>query len=266
MRRLQETGVRSILQGNSYEFLDSDDVLDPGKISIQVNSLRANAGADFAYGRILDLETRTRVLYGHSEMSAERMILKQFVSPTFTTLGPLCRRGMVERLGPWDENLSMCQDWEYHSRAAVLGFRGVFTPEAIAYVRQTGDDRVSWNFGEQRASVWCRARTRHLSSMWYYAPQELKEDQTFRSGIAWNHAVVTARAIRLGCSVDDHASYSEAKDTAVRGVVHILMGTLILMRRFSGPKIVSTTLLALSWCSHKARASRNRFLRIRKVW
>ena len=67
--------------GEFLQFLDSDDILDPDKIRIQVEALIRNPEADFAYGRIFDLKNRRRMMYGHSELSPARMVLKQISHP-----------------------------------------------------------------------------------------------------------------------------------------------------------------------------------------
>lgn len=248
--------------GEFIQFLDSDDVLDPEKVLIQVEALKCDEQAEYAYGRVYDLETGHRLLYGHSEMSPNRMLLKQIVNPAFSTPGPLFRRCMLERLGPWDEELPMCQDWEYHSRMAALRFRGVFTATARSLVRLEGGGRVSWSNEPDRAELWYSARMRQLGSMWFHADADIRQDGTFRSSVAWGVLLTSARAESLHCRVDGEAAHRAVLELAAHHPVARLSVLAGWVRSLVGREAAARLILATSWFYYRASALQVRISRI----
>jgi hypothetical protein len=52
------------------------------------------------------------------------------------------RRSCVQKVGPWNRELTGSQDWEYQARVKLFGGSGSFLPVLVGYWRQHGESRV----------------------------------------------------------------------------------------------------------------------------
>jgi hypothetical protein len=102
-------------RGDFVRFVDSDDVIDPDS----TERLLRLAGGDGSIGY-------GATEYCDAEMRPYRLVvcsLEGFIAPqaltSFTVMLPsiLFPRGVIERVGPWDETLSVCEDWDFVQRA-----------------------------------------------------------------------------------------------------------------------------------------------------
>lgn len=110
--------------GQFIQMLDDDDALVADKIKEDLSLLQASK-ADFAYSAVLQVDKDGRSMgsrIGCVWTGAETEV----VDYLWQTMGPIYKRDMVIKLGPWLEDLTDCQDWEYSARVKLLGFRGVF--------------------------------------------------------------------------------------------------------------------------------------------
>jgi glycosyltransferase involved in cell wall biosynthesis len=136
---------RMSARGEFIQYLDSDDLLLPGKFSAQVAALRAHPEADVAYGI-----TYTRDATGQREdkphkRTGERIptMFPAFVmSRWWETATPLYRRTATDAAGPWS-TLSLEEDWEYDCRVASVGGRLVWVPIPVSEHRDHGGERLS---------------------------------------------------------------------------------------------------------------------------
>src|SRR4051794_28045763 len=128
-------------QGDLLEYLDADDLLAPNKIEVQVRRL-AGCGHDcVASGR-----------WGRfRESPADAWFVPE---PFWTDLAPvdwlvsawgrhsmmhgaawLIPRGLAERAGPWDETLSLINDFDFFPRVLLACRMVCFCPDAVTYYR-----------------------------------------------------------------------------------------------------------------------------------
>ncbi len=140
----REAGRREI-RGEFVQYLDSDDLLAPGKFRRQVEALRARPDCDLCWGRDETLiESRSggvrRILSAAPEF--DRLFPILLVSKPWQTFNPLYRRELVERMGPWAP-LWNFQDWEYDGRAAVAGARPCFVDILTGSLRRGNHAHVS---------------------------------------------------------------------------------------------------------------------------
>jgi hypothetical protein len=159
----RETG-RQMAQGEFIQYLDSDDILLPGKFEKQVAALRSNPDAGVAY-----CWTRYRKIgeAPHPEPWKRSRIVVDTMFPTFLddrwwdTPTPLYRRAVCDEAGPWTD-LRLEEDWEYDCRIAALGMQLVHCPEFLVEVRDHGGDRLCRGSAYDPTRMKIRARSHEL--------------------------------------------------------------------------------------------------------
>ena len=142
--RAREAGRRQA-QGEFIQYLDSDDLLLPGKFSAQVAGLRDRPECGASYGW-----TRFRSAAGEvapdpwkgSGRATEAMFPSFLQSRWWDTPTPLYRRSVCDAAGPWTE-LRLEEDWEYDCRVAALGTRLHHHSGYVAEVREQAEGRLS---------------------------------------------------------------------------------------------------------------------------
>jgi glycosyltransferase involved in cell wall biosynthesis len=131
-------GVR-MSSGELIGLLDADDRWLPGKLSAQVEALRArpDAGACFTGTRYVD-ELSGRVWEGQCRLS-EDMVAALLVE--VSVLGPpsalLVRRSVLQEAGPFDETLTHSDDWDMWLRLAQVT-RFALVPDPLVEYRFHG--------------------------------------------------------------------------------------------------------------------------------
>jgi glycosyltransferase involved in cell wall biosynthesis len=139
----RSTGLKRA-KGNYIQYLDSDDLLMPGKIKQQLNALE-NAKADIAYGdwqkftetsgQIEITETITRQIKGDPAID----IFTDFWCPPAALL---YSRKIVDKLS-WSQNLPIIQDARYLLDATFAGGKIVYTPGIQAQYRIQQNNSLS---------------------------------------------------------------------------------------------------------------------------
>jgi hypothetical protein len=146
---------RRLLRGEFVQYLDSDDVLGPGKLRSQIAAFRAHPDCDICYGRD-QVERRTRDgrtwLATHAVPVVDRLFPRIFVDRPWYTFNPLYRRAIVERVGPWMP-LWFSEDIEYDSRMAAAGARLRFVDVMTGTLSRVGSDHVSGGHPTRRTLV-----------------------------------------------------------------------------------------------------------------
>lgn len=135
---------RQLARGEFIQYLDSDDVLLPGKFTAQVSALQGDCEADVAYGM-----TRFRHADGRSEpgpwkgsgVARATMFPDFLLDRWWDTPNPLYRRAVCDLAGAWTD-LRLEEDWEYDCRIAALGGRLVWCEQYICEVRDHQGGRL----------------------------------------------------------------------------------------------------------------------------
>ncbi|MDM7953670.1 MAG: glycosyltransferase [Cyanobium sp. CZS 25K] len=134
--------------GEFIQYLDSDDLLLPGKFSAQVEALRRCPEARIAYGPSLEEDHSQRPVRRCGPMRATGTPLKQLfplllLERWWTTSCPLYRRELLDRIGPWQPWINE-EDWEYDGRAGATGAPLVWVPGEVSVRRiHMADDHLS---------------------------------------------------------------------------------------------------------------------------
>jgi glycosyltransferase involved in cell wall biosynthesis len=144
----RESG-RLAAEGEFLQYLDSDDLLLPRKLELQVAALRAHPDAGIAYGRVIYRDAEGR------EIACDWKLANQNVTSIFPsfllarwweTVSPLFRKSVTDAAGPWT-SLRLEEDWEYDTRIGSLGVRLIFIDEPLAEHRDHSEDRLSRGAG-----------------------------------------------------------------------------------------------------------------------
>jgi glycosyltransferase involved in cell wall biosynthesis len=160
-------------QGEFIQYLDSDDLLLPGKFQVQVAALLATPEAEICYGRSYEENHHHNpVSYtgpmrgtGQAFTSLFPLLLRE---RWWTTSSPIYRHSLCRRIGPWLPLINE-EDWEYDARAAAHGARLVNVAQDVS-VRRIG------------------LSSEQLSLQADHNPQKLRDKATARLAIH-NHAL-----------------------------------------------------------------------------
>lgn len=160
---------RCLARGEFIQYLDSDDVLLPGKFSVQVDALRADPEAAVAYGITYLRDDSGRL---HERPHKESGIRHPYMFPRFlnarwwNTSTPLYRAKVCEEAGPWTD-LSLEEDWEYDCRIASLGGKLAYVPQPVSEHRGHEGPRLSVGERLDKRRLAMRARAQAL--IWGHA-------------------------------------------------------------------------------------------------
>ena len=159
----RETG-RRLARGEYVQYLDSDDLLLPRKLELQVAALRAQPECGVAYGMTRFRHRDGRLHDGPWKGSGQRL---ERLFPSFLrerwwdTPNPLYRAALLDQAGPWTD-LRLEEDWEYDCRVAALGTRLCWVPEFVCEVRDHDGGRLSRGSAADPARNRERARAHAL--------------------------------------------------------------------------------------------------------
>lgn len=124
--------------GQFIQFLDSDDVLLPNKIKVEVNILKSS-DYDFIYSKTELTDNKLNRLNKYFGVKFDKLV--QISKYSWQTMCPLYKREFLEKVGPWNEKLNYCQDWEFCVRAKLLGNNFLFLDETHSLLRTHEENR-----------------------------------------------------------------------------------------------------------------------------
>lgn len=140
----RETG-RVLARGAFVQYLDSDDILLPGKFSAQLSAFAHRPECGVSYGMTRFRQANGECVEGPWKGSGKRVetMFPSFLeSRWWDTPNPLYRRELCDRAGPWLQTY-MEEDWEYDCRIASFGAPLAFVAEYVCEVRDHSQDRLS---------------------------------------------------------------------------------------------------------------------------
>jgi len=118
--------------GQYIQFLDADDMIEPEKLSAQVEFLERHSEIDLVYGNVKYfrsyLSGRTNPfewddvgLWMKKIMGRGKTVLEPLVRNNIMPINaPLVRRPVIDSVGPFDVVLPPVEDWDYWLRCAAL--------------------------------------------------------------------------------------------------------------------------------------------------
>lgn len=145
--RARQRGLEAS-SGAFIQYLDSDDLLLPGKFAAQVRALLQAPECQICYGpsfeenHAVSPPQRRGPMRGTGQPRATLFPL-MLVERWWTTSTPLYRRSLLERIGPWQPWINE-EDWDYDARAGATGALLAWVPEAVSVRRiHLADDHLS---------------------------------------------------------------------------------------------------------------------------
>ena len=130
-------------RGEMILFCDSDDVLVSSGVMALAEALNQNADLDYAYGQVIMTDERLKTLENTTPMGAPFIDAPvEYAGWHWHTMGPLYRKCLLAKVGPWNLALTGSQDWEYQARVKLAGGKGLFVDTLVGYWRQHEGGRV----------------------------------------------------------------------------------------------------------------------------
>jgi glycosyltransferase involved in cell wall biosynthesis len=132
--------------GQYLKFLDSDDLLEPEAIRLQVNNIRISKAA-VVYGDWWDIYTNSADKVLRRKLSAPGSFSEPIIALLsrrwVANFGYLFTREAVIISGGWDENWLVNQDFGFALRVALTGAAFAYAPGAIGAYRRHQTDSIS---------------------------------------------------------------------------------------------------------------------------
>nr|MDU9045603.1 glycosyltransferase [Candidatus Electrothrix aestuarii] len=134
-------------QGEYIQFLDSDDLISPERLEILAGIFQQDPDVDFIHtgfdGFCADCGEVIETHYGKPDQDQLEVALKGRLWPN--TLRSAFRRSLAAATGPWNEEMTCFEDYEYVVRAIGKAKKCVALREILASARRGGGMRVSDN-------------------------------------------------------------------------------------------------------------------------
>jgi hypothetical protein len=137
-------------QGDFIQWLDADDLLEPGKIALQMRDAEAfdsrRTAFAGAFGEFFSRPERSRFnptsLW--NDLSPVDFLCHKFTGNVWLNPGVwLASRELTERAGPWNEQLSLDDDGEYFSRLVSQSDFVHFVSQARVHYRRQNPKSLS---------------------------------------------------------------------------------------------------------------------------
>lgn len=126
-------------------FLDSDDLLHPDKLRLQVEELESDPSIDATVCQMAHFEQDPNEATLLWNTFVGRSTRERFLGhdPVWGIHAPLWRRTAVERLRGFDESLPVAQEYDLFVRAHLHGVHFTLTPNLLAFCRRHQGPAIS---------------------------------------------------------------------------------------------------------------------------
>jgi glycosyltransferase involved in cell wall biosynthesis len=171
-------------KGEYFQFLDADDLISSDKIKRQIQLLSGKGKETVATCEWVnfkdDIHQYSQVPYGvfRDFGSGLDLLLRFWNHQEMMAISSyLTHRDLINKAGPWDENLTINQDGEFFCRVLLSAKEVQFEPNGTVYYRQPGHGNVSQQKSEKAARSL-------LDSLKSYEKSVLEIEDSFRVRLA----------------------------------------------------------------------------------
>ena len=203
----------ALAEGEFFQFLDADDLLEPDKLRWQVQALRSNPDVSLVFGDALYFDDKNHdrrsytldlcpdaVNWIASEAMKESPALEKAVARNpFPPCAPLVRSTSLISVGLFDVSLTHCEDWELWIRLVAARYTFAYVPR--------NDTRALIRAHPASASCDTRKMTAGAVRMWLLTLTYLTDDRPRR------HALMGAAMSLIRLSPNDGAKPLQALDS-----------------------------------------------------
>ncbi|MBN1629983.1 MAG: glycosyltransferase family 2 protein [Thermoleophilia bacterium] len=134
-------------RGGFIQFLDSDDILHPDKLTKQIDALDEDSQADYVYSGsayFSDVVDWSLPAYcGLQPVQADRPVLGFLRGGAWQTVSGLYRRRACVANGPWAEDVPIYQDWDYNVRFLLGEPKTILVKGTLSLQRSGTPDRIT---------------------------------------------------------------------------------------------------------------------------
>lgn len=146
--------------GTFLMFLDSDDLIPPEKLSIQIGAMERD-GSDCCIADYLDVDAEGRHLRRVSNAYAPEAFVTGFRSPSNSAI--VFRRAALPAALRWNQALDRMQDLDFMLRALACIRHWSYVAEPLYHYRRHGSTRISDRYAEGKPYLELfRSMARHL--------------------------------------------------------------------------------------------------------
>ncbi len=158
-------------QGEYIQFFDSDDLMHPDKLRLQIEAICAQGCEWSGCQQMRFSGSVTRVI---DETTAEqcRNVTPDrnvFLAALCTPVG-IYRRELLRRVGRWREDLRVMQDTEYMFRILVTSPKGAWVEQSLCFIRDTPESIMHQPISQRSESAYhsiCVVEDLARRSGWY---------------------------------------------------------------------------------------------------
>lgn len=128
------------------KFLDSDDVLLPGVLRLQLEQIQKLQDHEIPYGDAIWTDEVLQPIEGYPvhPIAPGQDPVHHILTQNPLTSTPLHRRSLLEKINGFDESLVKGQEFDLHLRLVLAGAKFVFDSRPIYLFRQGGNkDKIS---------------------------------------------------------------------------------------------------------------------------
>lgn len=131
-------------KGEFIQFLDADDIIAPDKFEKQISGFEANV--DIVVSDWIERNNSlTKVLGTYYFNEIERNPLETAIKKIIITGNPLYKIEAAIKIGGYDESLNSAQDWDFHIRLVLAGFKIKYVP-GIYFIHRKVEGSISSNW------------------------------------------------------------------------------------------------------------------------
>lgn len=228
-------------RGRYIIFHDSDDILSPTALAERVQLLDDNPGWDFLVSPtelFRQVPGDTGLMLNTLGAGDNLLRLLRHDNP-WLTLSVTYRRGVVERIGGWDETLPSWQDWELHVRALMKGVPHGITTTGLCHYRLAGGEQGSIGL-ESLSAEHRMAQVALLEVLARRLREDGPQDRLYRRAVGGMFLCLADRARREGRTAEALGIWKRAHDIGLMGRIAWLLGVAYLRQE-------PTSLVARAW-------------------